>query len=50
MPSKGIGHPYPVAAVLADLRRTGYKKIILKSDNEASIVALMKAVQEAWTG
>ena len=23
VPSKGIGHPYPVAAVVADLRRTG---------------------------
>ena len=47
---KGIGHPYPVAAVLTDLRRSGYKKVIMKSDSENSIVALVTAVQKHWTG
>ena len=50
VPQKGIGHPYPVAAVLTDLRRSGYKKVIMKSDNENSIVALITAVQKHWTG
>ena len=50
VPNKGVGHPYPAAAVVCDLRRSGYKKIIFKSDNEPSIIALMRAVQNDWSG
>ena len=46
VPNKGVGHPYPAAAVVRDLQRSGCKNIIFKSDNEPSIIALMRAVQK----
>ena len=36
--------------MLTNLRRSGYKKVILKTDNESSITALVSAVQKQWPG
>ena len=37
--SKGVSHsPYNVQCMMRDLRRLGYNKLILKSDNKRSIV------------
>ena len=50
VPSKGIVHPYPAKAVVSFLNRLGYKKAILKSDQEPAIVALGRAVKNQWGG
>ena len=43
--SKGGVHPYPARALMADLDFMGYKRVILKSDQEPSIVAFCDAVK-----
>ena len=48
--SKGVVHPYPARALMADLDFMGYKRIVLKSDQEPSIVALCDAVKNGWQG
>ena len=50
VPSKGGTHPYPVRALMADLDFMGYKRVILKSNQEPSIVALCDAVKNGWHG
>ena len=50
VPSKGVSHPYPAKAIMNDLDFTGYKRIILKSDQEPSITALVSAVKHRWHG
>ena len=50
MPSKGVTHPYPAGALMADLDFFGYKRVIFKSDQEPSIVALCDAVKNCWHG
>ena len=50
VPSKGVVHPYPARALMADLDFMGYKRVILKSDQEPSIVALCDAVENGWHG
>ena len=50
MPSKGVTHPYPARALMADLAFMGYKRVILKSDQEPSIAALCDAVKTGWHG
>ena len=50
MPSKGVVHPYPTRALMADLYFMGYKWIVLKSDQEPSIVALCDAVKHGLHG
>ena len=50
MASKGVVHPYPARALMADLDFMGYKRVILKSDQEPSIVALCDAVKNGWHG
>eukprot|EP00974_Lingulodinium_polyedra_P067665 6552644-Lingulodinium_polyedra.AAC.1 len=44
LPRKGAD-PYAVARVVQDIRNTGYKRIILKSDQEPSIMALKQEVK-----
>ena len=39
MPSKGVTHPYPARALMADLDFMGYRRVIHKSDQEPSIDA-----------
>ena len=50
MASKGVVHPYPARALMADLDFMVYKRVILKSDQEPSIVALCDAVKNGWHG
>ena len=50
MPSKGVMHPCPARALMADLDFVGYKRIILKSDQESIIIALCDAVKKGWHG
>ncbi len=38
VPSKGTGHPYPVKALIRDVKTLGHCKFILKSDQELSII------------
>ena len=50
MPSKGVTHPCLASALMADLDFMGYKRVIPKSDQEPSIVALCDAVKNRWHG
>ena len=50
VPSKGIAHPWAATALLQDLEKTGYKRIVLKSDQEPSIKALTKSFKDGWRG
>ena len=50
VPCKGIAHPYPAKIVTTFLNKLGYTKVILKSDQEPSIVALGRAVKAQWEG
>ena len=50
VPSKGVMHPYPARALMADLDFTGYRRVILKSDQGPSIVAFCDAVKNGWHG
>ena len=50
MPAKGVTHPFPAMALMTDLEIMGYKRVILKSDQEPSIVALCDAVENGWHG
>ena len=45
LPSKGIEHFYPEAALLRDIRFLGYAQLTLKSDQEPAILALTNAVK-----
>jgi len=48
VPSKGIEHFYPEAALLRDVN-LGYSRLVLKSDQEPSILALANAVKNTLT-
>ena len=48
VPSKGVTHPYPARAPVADLDFMVYKRVIFKSYQEPSIVALCDAVKNVW--
>jgi hypothetical protein len=50
VPSKGIEHPYPSKALLQDIEATGYKRVIVKSDQEPAIIALVNSVKNAFKG
>ena len=45
MPAKGASHPYPAKALLGDIERLGYKRVVVESDQEPAIVALVN-----WSG
>ena len=50
VPSKGVVHLYLARALTADLVFMVYKRIVLKSDQEPSIIALCDAVKNGWHG
>ena len=50
MPSTGVTHPFPATALMADVDFVGYTRVILKADQEPSIVALCDAVKNGWHG
>ena len=49
VPSKGTEHFYPEAALLRDVKFLGYSRLVLKSDQEPSILALANAVKNTLT-
>ena len=50
VPSKGLVHPYPARALMNDLDFMVYRRIVLKSDHNPSIVALCDAVKKGLHG
>ena len=50
--AKGVAHPYPAKALLADLDVMCYERVILKSDQEPGVVTLCESVKTwlAWRG
>ena len=48
VPSKGPGDPYPVKTMVKALDATGYRQVILKSDQEPSCVAITDAAKTEW--
>ena len=50
VPSKGVVHPYLARALMSDLDFMEYRRIVLKSDQQPSIVALCDAVKNGWHG
>ena len=50
VPSKGVGHPWSSTALLRDLEKTGYRRLVLKSDQENSIKALAKSAKDGFKG
>ena len=47
VPSKGVTHPYPARAVMADLDFLGYRRVILRIP---ALFALCDAVKNGWLG
>ena len=50
VPSKGVEDPHGSTKLLEDLNETGYKRVILKSDQEPSIRALCDSVKNGFRG
>ena len=50
VPSKGIMHPWSTKALIDDLNKTGYKRVVIKCDQEPSIKAVAQAAKEGWEG
>ena len=50
VPAKGVTHPYPAKALVTDMDFMVYKRVIIKSDQEPSIIALCDAVKNGWHG
>ena len=44
VPRKGV-HPYAVKCLASDIARLGHQRLVLKSDDEPSIVALKEAAR-----
>ena len=49
VPCKGTEHFYPEAASLRDVKFLGYSRLVIKSDQEPSILALAEAVKNTLT-
>ena len=50
VPRKGTKHTYPEKTAVKNLNSLGYKKLILKTDQEPAIVDLAKEVKDNFTG
>ena len=50
VPAKGVEHPWPTKALMNNLDLMGYKRLIMKSDQEPSITALVSAIKHGWHG
>ena len=46
VPCKGTAHHWPTKVLVQDLDRSGYRKVILKCDQEPSIIALAMEAKE----
>jgi len=49
VPEKGVNE-YVVSRVISALKSLGYKKVIIRSDQEVSLIALIERVKEDWSG
>ena len=49
-PSKGVGHPHGATSLLRDLQEMGYKRLVLKSDQEPSTRAVCTEVKAKFAG
>jgi len=49
LPAKGVGHPYSAEAVARAVSRHGYRRVVLKSDQEPALVALLAAAKDLCT-
>jgi len=50
VPSKGVDNPFGAKQLLKDVESTGYKRVILKGDQEASVQALLQQVKNGFKG
>ena len=51
VPAKGVeDHPHGSNRLKEWIEETGFRRLIIKSDQEPSIVALINAVKNAWSG
>ena len=50
VPLKGVTHPYPARVLKSDLDFMEHRRVILKSDQEPSIVAFCDGVKNGWHG
>ena len=53
IPAKGVEFPScekVVKMIVQDLHNLGYHRVVSRSDNEPSILSLLRAVKLAWTG
>ena len=53
VPAKGVDFPgieNTIRLIVKDLDYLGYKRVVFRSDQEPSIIALLRAVRGRWTG
>ena len=50
VPSKGVENMHGSTALLEAVKETGYRRLILKSDQEPSIIALCRSVRDGFHG
>ena len=50
VPSKGVENPFGANQLLKDLESTGYKRVILKGDQESSFQAMLQRVKNGFQG
>ena len=50
MPAKGVENPFGAKQLLKDIESTGYKRVNLKGDQEASLRAIMQQVKNGFQG
>jgi len=45
-----VVNPYPAKRVVRDLDRLGYKRVVVNTDQEPGILAVVRAIKEMWSG
>ena len=50
VPAKGVENPFGARQLLKDVESTGYKRVILKGDQEPSVQALLQQVKNGFKG
>ena len=49
VPSKGVEDPWGKLCLVKDLEKTGYARVILKSDQEKALGAVLNSAKQLWT-
>ena len=49
VPSKGVEDPWGKLCLAKDLEKTGYARVILKSDQEKALGAVLNSAKQLWT-